>query len=211
VVPWSGSHAGSSDQDWCTFTAAPSANDTLPVNCVTPATAETFCKTKRGGDLPTEAQFEYAAGGLRSGLYPWGEEDPVCGEAAFGLSGVGYLALEDGDCRAPTSSGGPLSPLRDRSDRDQVALPTGTLVDLAANVSEWVLDRWDTQDGPCWGTGVFQDPVCTSGSTKSVVSRGGNWADPPISLRAARRSRFDAIATDIQSSQFGFRCARRAT
>ncbi len=206
--PWSGSHAGQSTADWCTLTASPSANDGLPLSCIDWASARRFCQS-RGADLPTEAQFEYAAGGLRSSLYVWGDDDPACGDAVFALGGYGVLFGNDDHCRTPSDVGGPLPPGRERTDRDQLALAGGTIVDLAGNLSEWALDRWQGQDGSCWGTGVFTDPVCgPDGSGPTRPSRGGNWVTTAFAMRAAWRASVDLAAAPPSQ---GFRCARAAT
>jgi formylglycine-generating enzyme required for sulfatase activity len=208
VTAWSGSHAGQDDKDWCSFTPAPSSNDAMPVNCITWASARQFCQSS-GADLPTEAQFEYVGGGMASLLYIWGAEDPKCGDAVYGRGGFGVLFGTDDECRSSTDFGGPETRVRDRSDRDQLQLAGGTLVDLAGNLAEWARDRWEGQDGPCWGTGVFTDPVCdpdVNSSTRPV--RGGKWSAPAFPMRAAWRASADPT---LASPDNGFRCARPAT
>ena len=208
AFPWSGSHAGQATEDWCTFTASPSANDGLPLDCIDWAPARRFCQS-RGADLPTEAEFEYVAGGMRSSLYVWGDDDPACGDAVFALGGYGVLFGNDDHCRAPSDVGGPLPPGRPRTDRDQLTLAGGTIVDLGGNLSEWALDQWQGQDGPCWGTGVFVDPLCgPGGSGPTRPSRGGNWLTTAFAMRAAWRASVDSTAAPPEQ---GFRCARAAT
>jgi sulfatase modifying factor 1 len=205
ATPWSGSHAGQAGEDWCTFTSTPSADDPLPLDCIPWADARGFCQS-RGADLPSEAQFEYAAGGTTSGLYVWGADIPDCSYAVYGLGGFGLLFGQDGECRALNDIGGPLPYTRPRTDRDQLVLEGGTILDLAGNVSEWALDAWEPQDGPCWGTGVLADPVCGPES-KSVMRpiRGSNWYSGTFELRAAWRA---VGAGDGYSPSVGFRCAR---
>src|SRR5207247_3841535 len=66
----------------CTFSSTEVGTDDLPTNCLTWAKAHEYCLSV-GRDLPTEAQFEYAASGLRGSTYVWGEEDPLCPDAVF--------------------------------------------------------------------------------------------------------------------------------
>jgi formylglycine-generating enzyme required for sulfatase activity len=77
----------------------------VPQTCVTHAQAEAFCRA-RGGRLPTEAEWEYAARGVDARQFPWGNELrdeyrlallPVGGPvdlSYFGLRGMGTNAHE---------------------------------------------------------------------------------------------------------------------
>jgi formylglycine-generating enzyme required for sulfatase activity len=91
------------------------------------ADAEAYCSF-RGGRLPTDDEWTFAASGAPSRRYPWGETGAVCRRGAWGLV--------DGPCgfgfTGPELAGG------------HPAGATGTgLYDMAGNVAEWV-----QSDGP---------------------------------------------------------------
>ena len=207
-VSWSGSRSGdfiTSPKDYCTYTTTKGPNEALPVNCISNASAEAFCAS-RGKRLPSEAELEYAASGLSSLTYVWGDDAPGCADAVFGQA----LSTST-ECPVSRENAGPRTPgagLRDRLD-----LGAGNVVlDLAGNLSEWTLDTWNRQDEPCWGMGVFHDPICASVSPQDgslPTIRGGSWTTVGPFLKAARRERF-GTARGV-SVQIGFRCARPAT
>lgn len=72
-----------SDTRWCTYTTTPGVpedREAYPLSCVTWDSARAFCQFQ-GGDLPTEAQWEYVAqvvGRDRKTDFPWGSELPRC-------------------------------------------------------------------------------------------------------------------------------------
>jgi formylglycine-generating enzyme len=205
ATEWSGLLAGHDDRDWCTFTATPGPRDALPLNCVNWLGARLHCQA-RGGDLPTEAQWEYAARALGRRRYPWGRDPPACQEAVWGH---GHAPSESvAACQTPNVIGGPLP--AGAGVRDRVELPGGTLLDLAANVREWVRDVWNFQEEPCWSTAtVYHDPVCgkaaSSVGTRSI--RGDGFFQGGLVVSPAGRT-FEFSGT--RYSWTGFRCARAA-
>jgi len=89
-----------------------------------------------------------------------------------------------------------------------IALPgwTGTVFDLAGNVAEYTLDKWNLETGPCWARpGVYVNPVCDDPSTTERTNRGGEWASEDSFLLAAVR---DWTRDGSVSAEVGFRCAR---
>lgn len=198
----------------CTYQNASSDTDDLPVNCISWERARAFCAT-RGGDLPTEAQFQYVAGGLASRLYVWGDDPPSCDDAVYARSD--FIAPElrcPGQWVEPAGSG----------KRDRLVVPGGgVILDVAGNVTERLLDRFQQPQESCWGTGVFHDPVCTTGSanpsfagrhslaTGSFVASGAALAaaarGPDYDFTAAlRHPAGGPLAPAVTSA--GFRCAR---
>ncbi len=151
-----------------------------PINCVDWAQARAYCQS-RGGDLPTEAQWEFAARGPAMRDFPWGADATAAATYACWSGG------RTSTCPVHTH------PLGDT--------PTG-VADLAGNVREWVLD---------WYTAVYSltpvmDPTGASSGTERV-RRGGSWVvetNPPRALNAAYRGGFGPPTERLP--QVGFRC-----
>lgn len=75
----------------------------------------------RDGLLPTEEQWEFAARGTESRIYPWGDEPPTCDRAHFaGCEPEGTVPV---------------------MSHPAGATPEG-VHDLAGNVWEWVMPNW---------------------------------------------------------------------
>lgn len=189
--------------DGCTFTSKPGNNEQRPVNCVSWQRATDFCAA-RDRTLPTEAQVELVAGGRRSFAFPWGSDVPACGDAVFARSTGGSSS----ECRSLGAGAANVG----SGARDRITYGNVEVVDIAGNVSEWTRDLWNRETEPCWGTGVFHDPVCeqtspSDGRARSI--RGGEFSSPPQFLRAALRGRV-VHETRAVAAEVGFRCARAA-
>jgi formylglycine-generating enzyme required for sulfatase activity len=210
-IVWTRSSSGNDGTDWCTYTDAPGPRDALPINCIDPVRARDVCSMRTpGGDLPTEAQLEYVMGGLQMQRFVWGVDAPSCTDAVWGRNGFGVLSLGEpqtclSDSEALGPMGGPEKP--GWGQRDQLALPTGTIVDVTGNMGEWARDWYQTQAEPCWSPpGVLYDPFCNTPSPtagKQQVSRGGNWSEGGIEMEASAR-----VVTTLGdvTPQYGFRC-----
>jgi formylglycine-generating enzyme required for sulfatase activity len=110
-----------------------------PINCVTWAEAETFCR-EHGKRLPSEEEWEWAArGGRRGSTYPWGEDPPArraCWDGDGNDKGKG---LRKATCAVGSYPSG-------RSAEG--------IQDLAGNVREWTStahDRHRVLRGGSWG------------------------------------------------------------
>lgn len=152
--------------------------DDHPVVCVTWEEAASYCKAM-GKRLPTEAEWERAARGVDSRLYPWGNEPPSCRNTARE------------SCTDFTRAVG---------SYPDGASPVGAL-DMAGNVSEWISDWWhDASYARSFG------PNPTGAETGEVrVVRGGSFYDGEADLRSSYRY---GIEPEARISTLGFRCAR---
>ncbi len=133
-----------------------------PVIDVTWADANAFCewlsqKTTKDIKLPTEAQWEKAARGTDQRRYPWGNYDPTCDIVNYG-------------CYSYTVPVGTISA------RSTDVHYCHDLYDMAGNVSEWCIDRYDPN---YYQSSPYNNPVNTapadSVTTVDHVIRGGGW------------------------------------
>ena len=138
-------------------------------------------QTGESYSLPSESQWEYAAGAGTRSFFWWGYDEEPGRAHCFGC--------ETGlDPRKPTRIG------------SFEANPFG-LHDTAGNVAEWVYDCWheDYNGAPATGA-VWEGGDCTT-----RVVRGGSYNSPPQSIRHAKRDRFDA---NNRYDNIGFRVTR---
>ena len=173
-----------------TWTDAPAAAESLPINCVDWYEAAAFCIWD-GGRLPTEAEWNYAAsGGTRQRIYPWGSTEPDCSYANFhgGFGGTNF-------CVAPGTGG---------VNRVGSESPAGDgffgQADLAGNVWEWVQDDYAEPYtiSPC------NNCSYSTGSASRVI-RGGSFFTDASNLLTGKRNSNPVTA---HSYQIGLRCAR---
>jgi len=121
--------------------------DDHPINCVTWAQADAFCRFRKVR-LPTEAEWERAARGGDGRPFPWGSEPPgserlnACGSECLAWFRRSKIGLDAGmfnasDAHVETSAVGSFPQGRAKGDID----------DLAGNVAEWTADPFTAYPG----------------------------------------------------------------
>jgi formylglycine-generating enzyme required for sulfatase activity len=202
----------------CLFGHAASDHEDSPVNCINHSLAREYCQFV-GGDLPTEAQWEYAAAVAarpRKTLYPWGEDVPTCERAVFQRIPGDIFPQAPGTCLegdAGVSSGARPMPVRANDGRAGIpgdASPAG-IFDLAGNVGEWTLDGGESYGSACWSAAPLRNPRCVDEQAPYRVVRGGAWVGDalPTSWRTFANG---GVGVGIPNQRapgidIGFRCA----
>ncbi|MEX2524081.1 MAG: SUMF1/EgtB/PvdO family nonheme iron enzyme [Gammaproteobacteria bacterium] len=131
--------------------------------------------------LPSEAEWEYAAGTGKRSPFWWGYDEEPGRAHCFGCeSGL--------DPRKPTKVGsfGPN--------------PFG-LHDTTGNVAEWVHDCWHET----YNNAPTDGSVWEGGDCSYRVVRGGSYSSPPQSIRHAKRDKFKS---DSRYDHIGIRVVR---
>lgn len=187
----------------CTYSKAAMGRENYPLNCVTFAAARAYCKAK-GGDIPTEAQWEYiasAVGRATETAYPWGASDyPDC---ATSVHSRGYGTLS-GLAGCNKLGFGP-QPVTTASGPGQDLNPLG-VANLAGSVAEWTLDTAAAYDDPCWMAAGTTDPKCAVDGDPHVI-RGSYWNGE----QAVVSNRFAPPYLGYYNPGLGFRCAYPVT
>eukprot|EP00434_Breviolum_minutum_P008058 symbB.v1.2.007106.t1/scaffold430.1/size206084/1 len=169
LVSWCGANAyalWAHGEDWRNYKSAASANF-----------------------LPTEAQWEYAARGLETQQFPWGDEDAtpdllnVCWDASTYDS--------KGNVTAHVAT-----PLEE--------LP---LVGMAGNVWQWCRDTYHTNFYMCTEASLKDGWNAEEDEGALKSERGGSWVGPPSLARSSyRRGRHP----EAKGRCLGFRCCAPA-
>lgn len=133
-----------------------------PQVCITWYEADAYARW-RGGRLPTEAEWEYAARGPNSLIYPWGP------------------SYQPGQANINSDGTKPVGTVK--TDVSWVGA-----YDLAGNVFEWTHDWYDAN----YYKQRLQDNPIGPASGRSYVARGGSWKSIPSASRASARNSFGA-------------------
>ena len=168
----------------------------LPREQITWIEANSFCE-RREARLPTEAEWEYAARGPDSNLFPWGNAFD-CRMGNFDDTEMDDPYLIDG---SPSCDGysttAPVGSIRE-------GVSWVGAMDLVGNVWEWVWDRYDIRYYNSQAEGSI-NPTGPIAGNKRVV-RGGAWSINEVDhISAAFRGGIDP---GIANEHLGFRCAR---
>jgi sulfatase modifying factor 1 len=184
------------DPTFQTWTDVPGANENRPINCVTWFQVMAFCIWD-GGYLPTDAEWNYAAsGGAAQRAYPW--SNPASSLTLDDSTYASYYIDTTKQCAGDAIIGCAVTDL----------VPVGTKPagdglwgqsDLGGNVSEWLLDVW--QSGfvkPCNDCAQL-----TPGFLRMV--RGGDFYGPASYLRPGH---YESAGPNSRYNHVGARCAR---
>jgi formylglycine-generating enzyme required for sulfatase activity len=166
-----------------------------PVTEVSWFGADAYCQWV-GGRLPTEEEWEYAARGPDSPIYPWGDK--------FAGTSLNFCDLNcPRDWRNVTYD-----------DGYSMAAPVGSfssgrswvgILDLAGNVAEWTANGlYGYSADVNWAGSGFTSVATDATEGFHKVVRGGSWANTYKWTRAAYRA---FPAPDETSEFIGFRCA----
>jgi formylglycine-generating enzyme required for sulfatase activity len=188
------------------------AHDGLPLNCISWASADALCRTRSGGRLPTEAEWEYAAGNAeRETTYPWGESPDVqdlCSHAFVGRGRAGGQARPENSVCLATDAGDAIIPGPVARSAATLDVTDQGVRNMAGNLQEFVADNYEAYTEPCWTAGgpLLQNPNCNAGGAQSPRSlRGGGWQGSPNLAIVSERN---LVPPRYRGDAFtGLRCA----
>ena len=162
--------------------------ENYPINNISWLAAKDYCKWK-GKRLPSEAEWEKAARGENSTIYPWGNQPPSPELARY------YQTW-------------------DQETKHKVLLPVDALeagksayglYNMAGNVKEWVDDWYDREYYK--EIDEYANPKGPIGGEFKVV-RGGSWRDLKGFIYSSFRN---SGSPTSRMDDYGFRCAKSAS
>jgi len=139
----------------------------FPAICVSWSQAQQYCRSK-GGRLPTEAQWEYAARAGGISLYAWGDDPP----------GPQYC----------------VDPSVNHASKVSMFSPNAWgLYDMTGNVWEWTSDYYDCE---YYSISPSVDPQGPEAGLYRVI-RGGGWYSGPRQMRLTNRHWFSPDFSEV--------------
>jgi formylglycine-generating enzyme len=184
------------DPTYVTWTDAPGANESRPLNCLTWYEAMAFCAWD-GGYLPTEAEWNYAAtGGDQQRAYPWSNPP---GSLTLDSSHASYYGIMSGSttCVGDGVFGCTVA--------DMVVVGSKPLgegrwgqSDLEGNLWELTLDWFAPYAASCTDCANLT-------AASSRVDRGAGYDFDAAMVRTGTR---DSRAPQSRNTNVGARCAR---
>jgi formylglycine-generating enzyme required for sulfatase activity len=204
------------DIAFCTWSETNRGREDMPLNCISWYGARAMCQFV-GGDLPTEAQWEYvatAAGRRYETWWPWGADEPGCIDdllaahrVVTGRSDLGLAGTSSGLChQANPLAVGPISVFDSDGLTGDVTPPldgVNPVVGLVGSVREWARDGFRPFGHPCWEGAGLVDPECVEEDAPNRVMRGGNWFMNTSEAWITRRQPTTPVT---QLPLTGFRC-----
>ncbi|MFO0619216.1 MAG: SUMF1/EgtB/PvdO family nonheme iron enzyme [Polyangiaceae bacterium] len=172
-----------------------------PINCVTWDLASAYCKNK-GGRLPTEAEWEFAARGSDGRKFPWGDQIGN-DKDHMNAAGLEFSAWEKSKGMSESAR------MYDQDDGFPGTAPVGSfkagktkfgLYDMVGNVWEWTNDYFGS-----YSADEQTDPTGARDGDKHAMRGGGfnggyeAWLDPAFRY---------FMPNAVQSHGIGFRCAK---
>ena len=182
--------------DLCSYSTKPLGREDYAVTCISLETARDFCRFF-GGDLPTEAQWYYAAVVAERPAqtpYPWGEESASCDHAV-----VARVAGISGYCSDVAFGPAPV----DAAPAD-ASIGLG-LIGMHGGVTEWTRDQFHHLFEGCWYAATLHDPSCEDPSARLQAVGGVSWREASVT-HDRRRS----WSRTLRANHVGFRCVRSA-
>lgn len=173
--------------DWGDPTFSDGAKNDHPVVCVDWYGADAYCQWV-GAQLPTEAQWEYAAKGAQGYVYPWGNTfDGTRANFCDANCTYDYKNTDYDDGYERTA---PVASFPD-------AASWCDALDMAGNVWEWTADWYGD-----YFSGAQINPTGPTERETKVV-RGGGWVVRQTDVRTAYRG---SHPTGFRSPSLGLRC-----
>ena len=172
-----------------------------PLNMVNWMQARAYCEY-RGQSLPTEAQWEWAAGQGDGRLYPWGDTEPDCLNNLADMTPGGSPQSDPAGnvgCHGGGTSRVRAHPLGTSS------WPAGDLYDLGGNVWEWTDDCYLPYPATVQVDPNPQENPALDGECYVRSLRGGGWNRSYAALQVAFRAGSRRTYT---VPGLGFRCVR---